>query len=122
MVTLALTMVVIVLTTFVGLRIHKLHLFSYFVPEGVPKVLLMLLVPIEVLSYLSRIISLSVRLFANMMAGHVMLEVFGAFVVMLGAAGAIFWAAGGADARGERRADRLRTAGGAHCRPMCSPS
>lgn len=90
-VTLALTMVVIILTTFVGLRIHKLHWFSYFVPEGVPKLLLPLLVPIEVLSYLSRIISLSVRLFANMMAGHVMLEVFGAFVVMLGTAGAIFW-------------------------------
>ena len=50
-----------------------------------------LLVPIEILSYLSRLISLSVRLFANMMAGHVMLEVFGAFVVMLGAAGVIFW-------------------------------
>ena len=46
-----------------------------------------LLVPIEVISYLSRIISLSVRLFANMMAGHVMLEVFGAFIVMLGGRG-----------------------------------
>lgn len=90
-VTLALTMVVIILTTIVGLRFHKLHWFSYFVPEGVPKALLVLLVPIEVLSYLSRIISLSVRLFANMMAGHVMLEVFGAFVVMLGAAGVSFW-------------------------------
>lgn len=90
-VTLALTMLVMVLTTFVGLRIHKLHWFSYFVPAGVPKVLLVLLVPIEILSYLSRIISLSVRLFANMMAGHVMLEVFGAFVVMMGAAGALYW-------------------------------
>jgi F-type H+-transporting ATPase subunit a len=90
-VTLALTMVVFVMTTVVGLMYHGVHWFSYFVPEGVPKVLLPLLVPIEVLSYLSRIISLSVRLFANMMAGHVMLEVFGAFVVMLGAAGAIFW-------------------------------
>ncbi len=90
-VTLALTMVVIIMTTIVGLMTHKLHWFSYFVPDGVPKPLLVLLVPIEVLSYLSRIISLSVRLFANMMAGHVMLEVFGAFVVMLGAAGAIFW-------------------------------
>ena len=49
-------------------------------PQGVPVALLPLLVPIEILSYLSRIISLSVRLFANMMAGHVMLEVFGAFV------------------------------------------
>ncbi|MGH7154613.1 MAG: F0F1 ATP synthase subunit A, partial [Acetobacteraceae bacterium] len=86
-VTLALTLVVFFLTTIVGLRIHGAHWFSYFVPEGVPVLLLPLLVPIEVLSYLSRIISLSVRLFANMMAGHVMLDVFGAFVVMLGAAG-----------------------------------
>ncbi len=89
-VTLALTLVVIIMVTAVGLWIHKLHFFSYFVPQGVPKMLLPLLVPIEVLSYLSRIISLSVRLFANMMAGHVMLEVFGAFVVMLGAAGLIW--------------------------------
>jgi len=88
-VTLALTLVVIIMVTLVGLWIHKLHFFSYFVPQGVPKALLPLLVPIEVLSYVSRIISLSVRLFANMMAGHVMLEVFGAFVVMLGAAGLI---------------------------------
>lgn len=90
-VTLGLTMVVVVLTTAVGLMTHKLHWFSYFVPAGVPKALLPLLVPIEVLSYLSRIISLSVRLFANMMAGHVMLEVFGAFVVMLGTAGVLYW-------------------------------
>jgi F-type H+-transporting ATPase subunit a len=86
-VTLALTLVVIILVTFVGLRIHGWHFFSYFMPPGVPIALAPLLVPIEILSYLSRIISLSVRLFANMMAGHVMLEVFGAFVVMLGGAG-----------------------------------
>jgi F-type H+-transporting ATPase subunit a len=90
-VTLALTLAVIVLVTLVGLWIHKLHFFSYFVPQGVPKVLLVLLVPIEVISYLSRIISLSVRLFANMMAGHVMLEVFGAFVIMLGGLGVLGW-------------------------------
>ena len=75
---------------FVGLKEHGLHFFSYFVPKGVPVVLLPLMVVIEVISYLSRIISLSVRLFANMMAGHVMLEVFGGFVVMLGAAGGIY--------------------------------
>jgi F-type H+-transporting ATPase subunit a len=90
-VTLALTVFVVGLVTFVGLRIHGWHFFSYFVPQGVPLALMPLLVPIEVLSYVSRLISLSVRLFANMMAGHVMLEVFGAFVVMLGAAGVIFW-------------------------------
>ncbi|MDE2515257.1 MAG: F0F1 ATP synthase subunit A [Rhodospirillales bacterium] len=86
-VTLALALFVVLLTTYVGLRMHGLHFFSYFVPQGVPKALLPLLVPIEVLSYISRLISLSVRLFANMMAGHVMLEVFGSFVVMLGGAG-----------------------------------
>jgi F-type H+-transporting ATPase subunit a len=90
-VTLALTMVVFILSTGVGLYYHKAHFFSYFVPDGVPTLLLPLLVPIEVLSYFSRIISLSVRLFANMMAGHVMLEVFGAFVVMLASAGIILW-------------------------------
>lgn len=90
-VTLALTLVVFILSTAVGLYYHKMHFFRYFVPEGVPVLLLPLLVPIEVLSYLSRIISLSVRLFANMMAGHVMLEVFGAFVVLLAGAGIVFW-------------------------------
>ena len=89
--TLTLALLVMVLTTAVALRLHGWKFFSYFVPKGVPKLLLPLLVPIEILSYLSRLISLSVRLFANMMAGHVMLEVFGAFIVMLGAAGAIFW-------------------------------
>ena len=83
----ALALIVVVLVTVVGLRLHGLHFFSYFVPQGVPALLLPLLVPIEVLSYVSRLISLSVRLFANMMAGHVMLEVFGAFVIMLGGAG-----------------------------------
>lgn len=83
----ALALIVVVLVTVVGLQMHGWHFFSYFVPQGVPAMLLPLLVPIEVLSYVSRLISLSVRLFANMMAGHVMLEVFGAFVVMLGGAG-----------------------------------
>jgi F-type H+-transporting ATPase subunit a len=86
-VTLALAALVVVITTGVALKLHGLHFFSYFVPKGVPAVLLPLLVPIEILSYVSRLISLSVRLFANMMAGHVMLDVFGAFVIMLGTAG-----------------------------------
>jgi F-type H+-transporting ATPase subunit a len=86
-VTLALSLLVFVVVTFVALRIHGLHFFSYFMPAGVPVALAPLLIPIEILSYLSRIISLSVRLFANMMAGHVMLEVFAAFVIMLGGAG-----------------------------------
>ena len=89
-VTLALSLFVFCLVTVVALKEHGLHFFSYFVPQGVPVVLLPLMVVIEVISYLSRIISLSVRLFANMMAGHVMLEVFAGFVVMLGTAGGIY--------------------------------
>jgi F-type H+-transporting ATPase subunit a len=88
-VTLAMAVFVVVLTTVVALRLHGWHFFSYFMPKGVPVALAPLLIPIEILSYLSRVISLSVRLFANMMAGHAMLEVFGAFVVMLGSAGLI---------------------------------
>jgi F-type H+-transporting ATPase subunit a len=87
MVTLALSLLVFVLVTGVAIKEHGWHFFSYFVPEGIPKVLIPLMVAIEVISYLSRIISLSVRLFANMMAGHVMLEVFGSFIVMLGGLG-----------------------------------
>ena len=91
MVTLALSLMVFVLVTVVGLMQHGLHWFSYFVPQGIPKALAPLMVAIEFISYLSRIISLSVRLFANMMAGHVMLEVFGAFIVMLGGLGILGW-------------------------------
>lgn len=87
MVTLALSLLVFVLVTAVAIKEHGLHFFSYFVPQGIPKALAPLMVTIEVISYLSRIISLSVRLFANMMAGHVMLEVFGSFIVMLGGLG-----------------------------------
>jgi F-type H+-transporting ATPase subunit a len=87
MVTLALTLLVFILVTVVAFMRHGLHFFSYFLPQGIPVALAPLLVVIEVISYLSRIISLSVRLFANMMAGHVMLEVFGAFIVMLGGFG-----------------------------------
>ena len=89
-VTVALSLLVFCLATLVGLKEHGLHFFSYFVPKGVPPLLLVIIVPIEVISYLSRIVSLSVRLFANMVAGHVMLEVIGAFVVMLGVAGGIY--------------------------------
>jgi F-type H+-transporting ATPase subunit a len=87
MVTLALSLFVFILVTTVAIKEHGLHFFSYFVPQGIPKILAPLMVLIEVISYLSRIISLSVRLFANMMAGHVMLEVFGAFIIMLGGIG-----------------------------------
>ena len=62
------------------------HFFSLFLPKGLPVVIAPLVVAIEIVSYLSRPISLSVRLFANMVAGHTMMKVFAAFSVALGAA------------------------------------
>lgn len=83
-VTIALALVVFVGTTILGFAIHKHRYLTIFMPEGVPLALMPLLVPIEIVSYIARPISLSVRLFANMMAGHTMLHVFGGFVFALG--------------------------------------
>ena len=83
-VTFTLAMMVFLVTTCVGILRHGVHFISYFVPSGVPKFLFPLIVPIELISYLSRPISLSIRLFANMMAGHTMLKVFAMFTVMMG--------------------------------------
>jgi F-type H+-transporting ATPase subunit a len=89
-VTAALAILVIVLVTIVAIAIHGLKFFGYFFPEGAPKALAPLIIPIEIISYLSRPVSLSVRLFANMVAGHVMLKVFATFVVLIGgSAGAL---------------------------------
>lgn len=85
-VTAALAVMVITFVTGVGLVLHGFHFFSFFVPKGVPAVMLPLMVPIEIISYLSRPVSLAIRLFANMMAGHTMMKVFAGFVVTLGAA------------------------------------
>ena len=83
-VTFAMAITVFVGVTVIGIWRHKLHFFSFFVPKGVPIYLIPLLVPIEMISYLARPVSLSLRLFANMMAGHTLLKVFGGFVVVLG--------------------------------------
>ncbi len=86
-VTFALAAFVFIGVTVIGFVKHGIGFLKFFVPSGVPAALLPLLVVIEVISYLTRPISLSVRLFANMMAGHTMLKVFGAFVVGLGLIG-----------------------------------
>lgn len=83
-VTFGLAMIAFIITTLIGFMRHGLRYFSLFVPKGAPIYMLPLIVPIEILSYLSRPISLSVRLFANMMAGHTMLKVFAGFTVTLG--------------------------------------
>jgi F-type H+-transporting ATPase subunit a len=83
-VTFALAFMVITVVTVVGFVKHGTHYFSYFAPAGAPMWLMPLMIPLEIISYLIRPISLSVRLFANMVAGHVMLGVLGTFVVGLG--------------------------------------
>ena len=83
-VTFALAMFIFLFITLIGIFMHGFKFFSLFVPKGVPMLMLPLMIPIEIISYLSRPISLSVRLFANMMAGHTMLKIFAGFVFSLG--------------------------------------
>jgi F-type H+-transporting ATPase subunit a len=83
-VTFAMAAVVFVGVTIIGIAKNGVGFLKLFAPSGVPIFLLLILIPIEVISYFVRPISLSLRLFANMMAGHTMLKVFGGFVVSLG--------------------------------------
>jgi F-type H+-transporting ATPase subunit a len=87
-VTFALACLVILMVIVTGFARHGIGFLKLFMPHA-PWYLLILLIPIEVISFLTRPISLSVRLFANMLAGHTMLAVFGGFVVALGSAGAL---------------------------------
>ena len=86
-VTFVLASIVFIGVTILGFIKHGFKYLELFVPKGVPVILLPLIVIIEIISYLSRPVSLSVRLFANMMAGHTMLKVFGGFVISLGLLG-----------------------------------
>ena len=86
-VTLLLAVFIFIAVTVIGFIKHGLGYLKLFVPSGVPALLLPLITVIEIISYLSRPVSLSVRLFANMMAGHTMLKVFGGFVISLGLLG-----------------------------------
>tara|TARA_Y100001970_G_scaffold280660_1_gene389988 strand:- start:2729 stop:3463 length:735 start_codon:yes stop_codon:yes gene_type:complete len=86
-VTLTFAIFIFIGVTILGFTIHGFKYLKIFVPSGVPIVLLPIITIIEIISYLSRPVSLSVRLFANMMAGHTMLKVFGGFVISLGLVG-----------------------------------
>ena len=88
-VTFAMALVVFLGVTIIAIAKHRLYFFTFFMPPGVPLLMAPLLVPIEIISYLSRPISLSVRLFANMLAGHTLLKVFAGFVVSLGMFGVL---------------------------------
>jgi len=94
-VTFSLALVVFVFVTVLALMKHGMHFFSFFMPHGAPIALAPILIPIEVISYLMRPVSLSIRLFANMMAGHTMLKVFAGFtVLMISGLGALGFVAG----------------------------
>ena len=88
-VTFAMALTVFIGVTILGFVKHGFRFFRFFVPPGVSVILWPLMIPIEIISYLSRPISLSVRLFANLTAGHTMLKVFAGFIISLGVVGGI---------------------------------
>jgi F-type H+-transporting ATPase subunit a len=90
-VTVSLALLVFVTVIVYGFWKHGLHFLKLFVPSGIPIWILVLVVPIEVLSFLSRPISHSLRLFGNILAGHITLKVFAGFVTMLSAFGFLGW-------------------------------
>ena len=105
-ITVALALLVFFTVIIYGVRKNGLHFFKLFVPSGVPIYILPLVSAIEVLSFFSRPVSHSVRLFANMLAGHITLKVFGGFVTMLGAARLARMVRRGRAAWHDRRAHR----------------
>jgi len=90
-VTFTMAMFVFLGVTLIAIMKHRMHFFSFFMPPGVPMYMAPILIPIEIISYLSRPISLSVRLFANMLAGHTLMKVFAGFIFTLGVFGIAPW-------------------------------
>jgi F-type H+-transporting ATPase subunit a len=90
-ITVSLALTVFLTVIIYGVSKNGLHFFGLFVPKGAPFVVLLLLVPIEVLSFFTRPVSHSLRLFANILAGHITLKVFAGFVTMLSAFGFLGW-------------------------------
>jgi F-type H+-transporting ATPase subunit a len=91
-ITVALALLVFVIVLFFGFANHGLHFLKLFVPSGIPIYILPLVVVIEVFSFFLRPVSHSVRLFANMLAGHIALKVFASFIPLLAGLGIIGWA------------------------------
>ena len=88
-VTFAMAIVVVGAVTVIGFKRHGLHFLSLFAPSGVPVYIYPLLIPIEILSYLVRPVSLSVRLAVNMTAGHILMKSFAGFVLAMGVFGVL---------------------------------
>ena len=88
-VSIGLSFTILIAVTILGLSIHKLHFFAYFVPSGTPLALVPLLVLIELTSYLARAFSLGIRLFANVVAGHTLMKILATFLYQMFSAGLI---------------------------------
>jgi F-type H+-transporting ATPase subunit a len=84
-VTFGMALTIFVVITLIGIAKHGTHFFALFFPSGAPLVTAPVLIPIEIISYLARPVSLSIRLFANMTVGHIILKIFAGFVISLGA-------------------------------------
>ena len=87
MVSIGLSFTILIAVTILGLSIHKINFFKYFVPSGTPLGLVPLLVLIEVVSYTARAFSLGIRLFANMTAGHTLLKILSTFLSQMFSSG-----------------------------------
>ena len=83
MVSIGLSVMIFLGVTILGLQKHGVHFFAFFIPSGTPLALVPLLVLIELISYLARAVSLGVRLFANMVAGHTLLKILSTFLYQL---------------------------------------
>jgi F-type H+-transporting ATPase subunit a len=90
-ITVSLALAVFFLVLGYGFWKNGLHFLNLFVPKGVPLWIMPVIVPIEVMSFLTRPVSHSIRLFANMLAGHIALQVFAGFIIMLSGAGILGW-------------------------------
>lgn len=90
-VSIGLSFTIFIGVTILGLSIHKIHFFSFFIPSGTPLALVPLLVLIELVSYLARAFSLGIRLFANMVAGHTLLKILSTFLFKMFSGGLILF-------------------------------
>ena len=90
-ITFGLSLSIFIAITLIGFMTHGIHFMSFFLPAGSPPLLALLLVPIELLSYLSRAFSLAIRLFANMMSGHTLLKIMSGFAWTMLSIGGIFY-------------------------------
>ena len=91
MVSICLSFTILIAVTILGLYIHRLQFFSYFVPSGTPLALVPLLVLIELVSYSARAFSLGIRLFANVVAGHTLMKILATFLYQMFSAGFIMF-------------------------------